>query len=144
MDLRQILYGVLMWAVFLYAIRRGAWAERVAAGSTVAGAYLTVLAYSPLAVRFKHVETPVLLIDSALFLLLLFISIRTRKFWPLWLTAMQALTVFAHLAPFVPHMLPWGYWRAGAVWGWLKLTVLAFVIHRHHWEKSIERESRPY
>ncbi|MCZ4341357.1 hypothetical protein O4H52_07075 [Sphingomonadaceae bacterium G21617-S1] len=130
MDLRQILYGVLMWGVFIYALRRGEWAERLAAGSTVAAAYLTVVAYSPVAVRFQRVETLVLLIDAGLVILFLIISLRSHKFWPLWLTAIQMLTVFAHLSPFVPHMLPWGYWRAGAVWGWLKLIVLALVIHR--------------
>jgi hypothetical protein len=131
MDLRQILYGVLMWTVFIYALRRGGWAERLATGSTVAAAYLTVLAYSPMAIRYKHVEMPVLLIDTSLFLLFVLMSLRSQKFWPLWLAAMQALTVFAHLSPFIPHMLPWGYWRAGSVWGWLKLIVLAFVIHRN-------------
>jgi hypothetical protein len=142
MGLRQILFGLLMWAVFIYALRRGGWAERLAAGSTVVGSYLTVLAYSPVAVRFKQVETPVLLIDTGVFLLLLIISLRSQRFWPLWLTAMQALTIFAHLSPFIPHMLPWGYWRAAAVWSWLKLIVLAFVIHRHHLAQSAEAQFR--
>lgn len=128
MGLRHILFGALMWAVFIYALRRGGWQERVAAGCTVVGTYLTVLAYSPLAVRYTHVETPVVFIDSAIFAVLLCISLRSQKFWPLWLTAMQALTVFAHLSPFVPHMLPWGYGRAAAVWSWMKLIVLVFVI----------------
>ena len=135
MGLRQILFGALMWAVFIYALRRGGWAERVAAGSTVLGTYLTLLTASPSTIRFKHVETPVMLVDMAVLLVLLAISLRSNKFWPLWLTAMQGLTVFAHLSPFIPHMLPWAYWRASAVWSWLKLIVLAYAIHRHHLEQ---------
>jgi hypothetical protein len=137
MSFRQILFGVLMWAVFIYALRRGSWEERLAASGIVIAAYLTVLVDSPLATRFTQVETSVLFVDIGQLLLMLFISLRSKKFWPLWLTAMHALTILAHLAPYVPHMLPWGYWRAAAVWSWPMLIVLGFAIHQRHREQSV-------
>ena len=136
MDLRQISFGVLMWAVFIYAVRRGSMAERLAAGGIIVAAYLSVLVRSSGASAFKNIELPVLFVDTGLLVLLLSISLRSGKFWPLWLTAMQSLVILAHLAPFVPHMVPWGYWRAVAIWSWPMLIVLAFAIHRHHQEKS--------
>jgi hypothetical protein len=135
MGLRQIAFGALMWAVFVYALRRGAWAERLAAGSIIANAYLTVLVDRPLAYRFKGLETPVLLVDLALLLVLLFISLRSDKFWPLWLTAMHALAILAHLSPLVPNMLPWGYWRAVATWSWPMLITLGLAVRHHHREQ---------
>ena len=137
--IRIILYGILMWGVFFYALFRGSWPERLAAGGIVVGSYMTtfaVLFLTSFATRYRQTEIPILSIDVGVVLLLLFIAIRSEKFWPLWLTAMQSLTIMGHLAPYVPHMLPWSYWRVTAVWSWPMLIVLAFAIHRHHREQS--------
>ena len=135
---RQILYGALMWAVFVYAMRRGGWEERLAAAGIVVNAYLTaiVLYLAPAATRYRHVETSVVLVDLALLLLLLWISLRSTKFWPIWMTAMHALTVLSHFAPYVPHILPWGYWNAIAVWGYPMLIVLGFAVRRHSVQRA--------
>ena len=141
--IRIILYGILMWGVCVYAIRAGGWAERVAAIGIVANSYLTTIATMFLTSstnRYQHPEVSIMTVDLALLLALLYVTVRSDKFWPLWLTAMQGLVVLAHLSPYVPHMLPWSYWRAVAVWSWPMLIVLAFAVHRHHLEKS--RRSR--
>lgn len=132
MSFRQILFGILMWAVFFYALRRGSWEERLAAGGLIVNAYLSALVRNPAAIAFKNVEVPVIFVDVGLLAILLLISLRSDKFWPLWLTAMQGLAILAHLSPFVPHMLPWGYWRAVAIWSWQMLFVLGFAIHHQH------------
>lgn len=142
MGFRQILYGILMWAVFVYALRRGAWAERLAAAGIIANAYLSFLLITPMSDRFKHLEAPVMLVDVALFVLLLFISLRSEKFWPLWLTAMHGLTTLAHFSPYVPHMQPLGYWRAAASWSWPMLLVLAIGIRCHHLDRRIRDRFR--
>ncbi|KKC25971.1 hypothetical protein WP12_11605 [Sphingomonas sp. SRS2] len=137
MGFRQIFYGVLIWTIFVYALRRGGWEERLAIAGIIANAYLTVLVASPKAILFNHIETPILLVDLGLLALLLFISLRSEKYWPLWITAMHALTTLAHLSPLVPHMQPLGYWRAAASWSWPILIVLVFGIRAHHRERSI-------
>lgn len=133
---RHILYGLLMWAVCLYAFRRGGWAERLAAAGIIVATYLTVLVLSPAAIRYHQTEFAVVIVDSALFVLLLFISLRTEKFWPLWLVAMQGLTILSHLAPYVPHVLPWAYHRAIVVWIYPMLIVLAYATRLHHRQMS--------
>lgn len=138
--IRIVLYGILMWGVCLYAFRRGGWAERIAAVGIVVNSYTTTIATIYLTssvTRYHRTELPILLVDLGLALALFYVTIRSDKFWPLWLTAMQSLVVLAHLSPYVPHMIPWGYWRAVAVWSWPMLIVLAFAIHRHHREKSV-------
>lgn len=139
MSLRQILFGILMWAVFAYAWRKGSWEERFAAGGIIVDAYLSALVRSPGATAFKNVEISIIFVDGALLAILLFIALRSEKFWPLWLTAMHALAILAHMSPFVPHMLPWGYWRAVAVWSWQMLFVLGYAIYRR--DRSRVRES---
>ncbi len=133
MGFRQIIYGVLIWTIFVYALRRGSWAERLAAGGIIANAYLTVLVIS--ANRFTHLETAVMLVDAALLLLLIYIALRSDRYWPLWMAAMHGLTMLAHLSPYVPHMQPLGYWRAAASWSWPMLIVLVLGIRGHDRER---------
>src|SRR4051812_47511157 len=116
-----------MWAVCLYALFKGGWAERLAASGILVLTYLSVLVLSPMAVRFHRVELALALVDVVLLGLLMFISLRTEKFWPLWLAAMQGLTILSHLAPYVPHMLPWAYHRAVVVWYYPMLVILGFA-----------------
>lgn len=130
--IRHILYGILMWSVCLYAFYRGGWAERLAAAGIIAATYLTALVLSPLAVRYHHIELATVIVDTALLALLLFISLRTEKFWPLWLSAMQGLTILSHMAPYVPHVIPWAYHRAIAVWIYPQLIILFYVTRHHH------------
>lgn len=140
MVVRAILYGALLWGVSLYAFRRGGWAEKLAAGGFLTATYLSVLVLGPIATRYRHVEIPVVVVDGCLFLLLLFISLRSEKFWPLWLTAMQGLTILSHLAPFVPHILPWSYYNAAVIWSYPTLIVLGFAVFQHH--RYMPRDSR--
>ncbi len=126
-----------MWAVCLYAFFRGGWAERVTAGSILIATYVTVLVLSPLAVRYQFVELPVMAVDTIVLLVLVGISLKSEKFWPLWLTAMQGLTILSHLAPYVPHVLPWAYGNAVAVWIYPMLIVLAFAVHFHHRNRKV-------
>lgn len=130
--IRQLIYGALMWSVCLYAFFRGGWAERVTAGGILIASYVTVLVLSPLAVRYQFVEMPVMVVDIVLLLVLVGISLKSEKFWPLWLTAMQGLTILSHLAPYVPHVLPWAYGNAVAIWIYPMLIVLGFAVHGHH------------
>lgn len=130
-ELRPILYGILMWAVCFYAFRRGGRDERLAVVGIILNSYLTLLVVSPVAVRFRHVELPIVVVDFALLLLLQFIALRSRKFWPLWLAAMQAVAMMAHFAPLMPHMLPAAYANASALWSYPMLTVLALAVRRH-------------
>ncbi len=126
-----------MWAVCLYAFFRGGWAERVTAGSILIATYVTVLVLSPLAVRYQFVELPVMAVDTIVLFVLVGISLKSEKFWPLWLTAMQGLTILSHLAPYVPHVLPWAYGNAVAVWIYPMLIVLAFAVHFHHRNRKV-------
>nr|WP_047168207.1 hypothetical protein [Sphingomonas sp. Y57] len=130
--IRLILYGALMWGVCLYAFFRGGRAERVTAASLLVATYATALVARPMAMRFQGVEMPIMMVDGMFFLVLFGISLKSEKFWPLWLTAMQGLTILSHLAPYVPHVLPWAYGNALAMWSYPMLVVLAFAVHSHH------------
>ena len=93
----------------------------------------------PRTTRLEKVMDWIAIVDIALSLLLLWISLRSRKFWPLWLTAMQVLSTLAHFAPYVPHIIPWAYGSAVALWMYLMLIVLGFAIHRGQRERQNDK-----
>src|SRR5262245_45458575 len=95
---RPLIYGILMWAVFFYAVRRGGWAERTAAASIIVASYLTLIVNFSDPRIYEHVEWDVLTIDSLLFLVTMYIVIRSDKFWPIWLSAIQGVTLLCHFA----------------------------------------------
>ncbi len=121
-----------MWAVCVYALLRGGTAERIAAVGIIAMTYLSLLVVSSVTLRFRHMELSVFMVDFSFFVVLLCLSMTTEKYWPLWLTAMQGLTALTHFAPYVPHVIPWAYANATAMWVYPMLTTLAFATWRHH------------
>lgn len=136
---RQLVFGALMWGTCLYAVYRGGRSEKIVAGGIIANVYLTVLVSSPFAHRFQTVELPIAIVDTALLMLLLSIALTSRKFWPLWLTAMQALGTLSHLAPLVPHVIPWAYGNAVALWMYPMLIVLGLATRRQHLRQNQAR-----
>ena len=119
-----------MWAVTIYAFRCGGWAEKLAASGIVINSYLTVLLVSSNDTRFQQVEVRIVFVDLGYLCLLVLIALRSRKFWPLWLTAFQGVTLLAHFAPYV-GVSPYVYQKAAALWSWPLLIVLTFGIRMH-------------
>jgi hypothetical protein len=127
--IRSIIFGLLLWATTIYVLWRGEREERIAVVGMFLNAYGTLLVVSPLATRFSNFETWVILVDAIFTAVLVWMALSSQKFWPLWLAAMQALATLAHFAPFVPHIIPWGYGSAVAIWSYPMLIVL-FVVTR--------------
>ena len=130
-----MIYGVLMWIVTVYAFRRGRWEERLCAAGGVVASYLTPLLVSPYERMYRQLEIEVMLIDLSYFLLLALIAMCSKKFWPMWLAAMTAQTVLAHLLVYMPQGIPFVYYNSTVFWSYPKWIILALVIRWH----SVER-----
>ncbi|WP_158212187.1 hypothetical protein [Sphingomonas dokdonensis] len=95
------------------ALRWGGWPEQVIAAGNLAGAVLTRLAQPPGA-NFDEVVWSILLIDWAVFLTLLFVALRSDRWWPMLATALLAPSLFAHIARALnPALESNGYALAG-------------------------------
>lgn len=140
--IRQLVFGALLWSVCLYVFVRGDKIERIVALGILLNVYLTFLLVSPFSTRYAHIETSVMLTDVVLTGLFLGIALQSDRFWPMWLTAMQAIGTLAHLAPYVPHILPWTYGNATAIWMYPILIVLGVATHRHRLERQREQRQR--
>lgn len=64
-----------------------------------------------------RVQLPVLVIDVLLLGGLLFVAVRSRRFWPLWMTAFHLISISTHVARIAePHLPPLIYFALQSFW----------------------------
>lgn len=108
--------GVALW--------RGGWPERLAAGAMILAwlasglLYKTRLWFGP--------QTAVFLVDLALLLVLLFIALRSDRWWPMWACGFHGLTLILTLATLLDTRISnrAGYIAGGGVFSYLVMLAL--------------------
>jgi hypothetical protein len=99
--------------------------ERIAAVAMFAAWIVTPFAANP--DRWSQPQYGVLAVDLVLLAVLVAISLRTDRWWPLWATAFHAVGVCIHIAVMVdPKVWPRAYFFAGGIFG--RLTLIALVV----------------
>lgn len=120
------LFRILLALVAVYAFLRGTRDERLVGTICVAGALATHLVISPLSNRFASVETPVMLVDIAVFSGFLVVALRSERFWPLWVAGLQLTTMMGHMLKAIDiDLLPRAYGAAMAFWAYPIVLLLA-------------------
>ena len=132
---RSMVYGVLMWTVTVYAFRRGGWEERLGASFSVIGSYLSPL-LTAVDGQYRHVEWGVFFVDSAHALLMTFVMMISRKFWPIWVAAITSVQLMGHLLPYMPVASPFIYYNSIALWSYPAWIVIAIGVRRHSLTRS--------
>lgn len=143
MSLYVLLFWLCLPALSLAAMQWGGPPEKAASLLYVAAAILT-LAVRPLwSVRYHNVEIGVFAIDLGLLFSLAVIASKVDRVWPIIATALQAISVLAHVA----KALNPSFWRlayammAGAS-SYPTLIVLAVGIW-HHRRRKVSPHSLP-
>lgn len=135
---RWLLFTILLWGSCIYAAWRGGREERLVAASFITADLLTIVVTLPYGERFKHLELSYL-VDAALFIFLTMVSLWSERFWPMWMAAMQGITLISHLSvSFAPEVGPWTYRTAVAFWSYPMLVLLATVTYRR-WGRQSQR-----
>jgi hypothetical protein len=129
-----------MWSSCIYAIMRGGRSERIVAITFLIATGLSELVVSPYGIRYRHVETGLVAIDLTLFAIFFGVALFSRKFWPLWITAMQGVALLAQFSPLMPLVGPQAYGNAIALWSWPMMILLATVTY-HHRQAHTKRPS---
>jgi hypothetical protein len=114
-----------------YAFVRGGGPERLCAFVFTIGVLLTFAAVSPLATRYRHVELAVAAIDTASFLVITAVAMRSERYWPLWLSALYCLQAFSHLFRLLPGSIALIYGILMNLWAYPMLAVIAIGTWRH-------------
>jgi len=127
----QIVFRALLITSCGYALWRGHRDERIVAVVCLAATVVSRLTNAPVSVRYTGVETSLLLIDLAVLATFVFVALRSRRFWPLWVAGLQLTSSTAHLMKAIDqHLLPIAYGAAVALWSYPILIILAVATWR--------------
>lgn len=118
------------WTVVLAALWKGGRSERVAIAGFVFAWLATPLLRSP------EIEAPPwsnLAVDTIFLAILVWLALRSRRWWPLVAAALELLSVFTHIARLIdPGVRTWAYFTADIIWTYLLLGTIA-VGTLNHW-----------
>jgi hypothetical protein len=82
----------------------------------------------------------IFIVDSLLFVLLLALALRSRRYWPLFMAGFELLAVVTHAGRFIDNQIgAWAYHSAGQIWGYLMLAALGAGT----WNRWREVRDRP-
>jgi len=130
--LRLYLFIFLQLTASIYALVRGGAPERIVGGLMLIAFAASMLLQSQFPVRFHGVELGIFIVDCALLAALLAVALRAERFWPIWMTGLQAVAVAAHLAKMVnPMVIPWAYAAMLAFWSYPMMALLVAGTWRH-------------
>lgn len=131
-------FRILLALVALYAFFKGRRDERIVSIILIVGVIATHLVISPVRQRFSGVELPVMMVDVIVFGGFLWVSLRSQRFWPLWIAGLQLTTIFGHLLKAVDvHLFSRAYGASLVFWSYPILLILAIGTWRshHRWQQ---------
>ena len=126
-----LIFYCLFLGALAYATGWGGAPERIFALMCVLGFVVSMWVRTPWPYEFRHVELGLLLVDVAMFCALYVMSIFSTRFWPIWMTAMQGLSVLAHMMVLTPQPSAFGYQVLEEFWSFPQLTLLIVAVRRH-------------
>lgn len=89
------IYYVVLLITLAVAVRRGGPFERWAAYTALIASVLTTVV-TPFP-TWTNIEVNIFIIDVLVLLSFWFIALRTRSFWPYWITGWQLIAIFGHI-----------------------------------------------
>lgn len=123
MTIAVLFFWSCMAAVAFIAALYGKRDERLAAGVVVLAALVSPLVVSH---SYHTPEIGIVLIDSALFLALAAIALRSTAFWPMWAAGFQLGALAVHFAAArLPTILPAVYAETLAIWAYPVMAAIA-------------------
>ena len=96
----------------------------------VGGALLTIPAQI-LQQSWDHVAWPVMVVDLAVLIGLYWVAMRTKRWWPLWVTGFHLIAMTSHLAVIVaPNFTARVYFGLATLWAVPMLLVILIGVAR--------------
>lgn len=131
--IRHSLFVLLLLLASGFAFARGSGPEKVGGGIALVGTALTVMVATAYPSRFRHIESGIFVVDVLTFAAFTWLSLRSTRFWPIWIAGLQGATVVVHMTRFVaPGIVPPAYMDAVSLWSYPILALIAIGTWRHH------------
>ncbi len=124
-----LVFNALLLAACVYALVVGGAPERATAATFLVAAVASYLAPYR---HFHSVEPALLAIDAMTLVALVVIAARANRFWPLYVSALQLLTLAIHgVKAYQPEFVYWMYGAASGKIAYPMLLLLALGVLRH-------------
>jgi hypothetical protein len=121
----KLVYLASLLGVSGYALWRGGRPERFVAIIMLLGSFLSIPAAHMVATIWQSPEFGILAVDLVVLALLIFLLLLSDRFWPIWITAIQFVSVAIHFAVMVElTIVPRAYAMAQGFWAYPMLIVL--------------------
>lgn len=121
-----LFYFILLLLVSAYAWARGGREEKLAAIICIAASIASLAVFLPISVSYDDFQPAVAIVDLAVLAGFIMISLRTPRFWPLWVAGLQLTSATGHVLKLVePGLLPVAYGASLAFWSYPILLILA-------------------
>lgn len=127
-----VLFGLFMLVACGYAFVCGERSAKIVAAAVVVGSISTNLAVEESTELWQDSEPGILIIDIAMLAIFTAIMLKSNRYWPIWTTAAQLLSVLAHLGPFLRRAdiaIPFAV--SEQLWAWFILAQLIVVTACH-------------
>lgn len=137
LHMNSILLVILFWLLLGvscgYALWRGRKYERIAALVFISATVLSILAHSPLHVRYVGIETGDVIVDTAVLVAVVAIALVSDRFWPLWVAGLQMVDSLSHVMKAIDdNLVPHVYAAAERFWSYPILMILLVGAWRQH------------
>lgn len=118
------IFFVLLLLCCVYSAWFGGKDARLAVGMMVIAVFATRAVTLAFTVRW-----PLMIVDTGLFAGLLAISLKSQRYWPLWVTGLHGVTVASHIATLLGPPIPYPvYHGIIAVWSIPVLVVMTLGV----------------
>lgn len=118
----------LLVAALIYVSVYGQAAERACIIAATIASIATALAANSEATWYRP-EIGIFLVDLLTLAAFIAVMAKSRKFWPLWITALQIVAVMTHVARYLkPLTAPLAYAVAEQLWAYIVILILIMSV----------------
>jgi hypothetical protein len=131
--MESVIFDIVLLLSCLVAWRRGGTPERAAAALLFSAAALSWLVLGDGKHRFSHAEWGLFGIDFVLAISLVTLALRADRYWPMWLSALQIVSVLMHPAfGLSQNKMAFAYAIASIFWSYPMMLILMVGSMRHY------------
>lgn len=125
-------YYLFLFACCGHAIFRGARSEYLGAAIMIAGSLSSLAVGKIWGTLWVRIEAGIFAIDIVALFALIYLTLKSDRFWPMWASAFQLLAVAIHTAVMIaPQVTPWAFATGAVFWAYPMLLALAIGSLEH-------------
>jgi hypothetical protein len=128
---RLVLFDALLAGSCGYALLKGKSDARIVALVCIVATFASWALQRPANSSYSSIEWGVLSVDLLTFIAFTLVALRSDRFWPMWVSALQLTTIFGHLLRGIDsNLLPLAYAAALRFWSYPIQIILIVAVWR--------------